>query len=301
MSADGVDFVSVKASEQTLAGNGATQLGFATGQSAPSVLTAGSTPSSFALTRDSVFAVAVNADTYNVFLPATATEGNSDIQALVDDLNSAFASAPGTQDPEAKLGEVVSARATQDGKLELYALNGTDTLKITFRTIQPVRRYSLDGSGLDAARYIRIQGSEAAGEPGSGGLKLDAVAATQRGSGRFPCGRRASNWSSRARTCWLPNPRAGGPWSTWGTLWRRSPRPKTRQDSTGPALAAQPFRFDMATPLVTSGGSDAAQSGISLLDQNPQAGDAFAFEGSASSELLSRQPADRRHQRRRRG
>jgi hypothetical protein len=79
VSADGVSFVSVKGSEETLTGaNSAVELGFASGQStsqsAPSVLTATGPPSGsgitpFALSGDAFFALSVNGISHVVMPP----------------------------------------------------------------------------------------------------------------------------------------------------------------------------------------------------------------------------------------
>ncbi len=149
---------------------------------------------------------------------------------------------------------------------------------------QAVRGYSLEGSGLDAVRFIRIAGTADAGEPGTSGLNLDAVEAInvapagvlladameveEQNAGLLT----AETLGSRALAYFgqglaAVSPAGGGPGAG--------------------GLEAAPYIYQPATPLPVAQGASGA-SGISLLDTGPLIKDAFAFEGGEIDEMLSR-------------
>jgi len=134
-------------------------------------------------------------------------------------------------------------------------------------------------------RYIRLEGSEAAGEPGSEGLNLDAVAALHVApAGSLLAG--ALELVEQGDDLLVAEPLSGRSMLYLGHPLDEPDTPADEPTSPDdPALPVQPFEFQLATPVVP-GGDDTAQSGVSLLNGSPDVGDALAFEGAASDEML---------------
>jgi Ca2+-binding RTX toxin-like protein len=90
-----------------------------------SALTAGDAPS-LVLSNDAVFNIYINDFAHEIKLAESATTGNTELNELVADLNNAFA------EPGVDLGMFIQAKATESGQVQIFAVNGTDELGITF-------------------------------------------------------------------------------------------------------------------------------------------------------------------------
>ncbi len=125
LGADGrIELAAVDPTDTIEVNGAAAELGFdGTEESifVPSVVTADDSAAGFAFADDTIFTISVNDIDHAILLTAAEMADNGALAGLVEDLNTAFARTDTIAAGAATLDGLVQARATADGRLELFA------------------------------------------------------------------------------------------------------------------------------------------------------------------------------------